>query len=126
MADMESKDSEVLTPEMMKYFWDAYTTVEQRKLHTVAPLQASDEQLKGLPPALILTGEKDVLCSEAEEYAKRLKLAGVKTVAARYLGTDHGLLALPQFEAEGDSALAQTVDMLRRTWNSPSKLEASD
>ena len=51
-----------LTREAMKWFWDNYLPdLETRKQPLASPLQASIEQLKGLPPALIITGEFDVL-----------------------------------------------------------------
>jgi acetyl esterase len=59
------QDSYFLTREAMKWFWDNYTSNQtNRKEPTVSPLQASIEQLKGLPPALIINGEFDVLRDE--------------------------------------------------------------
>lgn len=45
--------------------------------------------LKGLPPALIITDENDVLRDEDEEYARRLMQAGVDMTVVRYVGTFH-------------------------------------
>ena len=57
----------------MKWFWNNYTSDQtNRKEPTVSPLQASIDQLKGLPPALIINGENDVLCDEGEAYARKL------------------------------------------------------
>jgi len=79
-----------LSKEAMKWFWKAYLPDgNERKKHTASPLQASIEQLKGLPPALIITNECDVLRDEGEAYAHKLIQAGVKTTAIRLLGTVH-------------------------------------
>jgi acetyl esterase len=60
----------------------------------VSPLQASVEQLKGLPPALIINGENDVLRDEGEAYALKLLEAGVRVTAVRYHGTIHDFVML--------------------------------
>lgn len=84
-----------LTKNMMKWFWDNYTTdPEERKHRYASPLQATTEQLQGLPPALVQTAENDVLRDEGEAYARKLEAAGVKTTLVRYQGLihDYGLL----------------------------------
>ena len=84
-----------LTREGMKWFWDNYLSNDtNRKEPTVSPLQASVEQLKGLPPTLIIVGENDVLRDEGEAYAHKLMQAGVPTTATRYLGTIHDFVML--------------------------------
>lgn len=84
-----------LTREGMKWFWNNYTSKEtNRKESTVSPLQASKEQLSGLPPALIINGENDVLCDEGEAYALKLLEAGVRVTAVRYHGTIHDFVML--------------------------------
>lgn len=84
-----------LTREAMKWFWDNYITNDtNRKEPTVSPLQASLEQLKGLPAALVIVGENDVLRDEGEGYAHKLMQAGVPTTATRYLGTIHDFVML--------------------------------
>lgn len=84
-----------LSTEAMKWFWNAYLPDKnERKKHTVSPLQASIEQLKGLPPALVITNECDVLRDEGEAYAHKLIESGVKTTAIRLLGTIHDCVLL--------------------------------
>ena len=84
-----------LTRKNMKWFWDNYTSDKtNRKEPTVSPLQASVEQLKGLPPALIINGEFDVLRDEGEAYAHKLIEAGVPVTGVRYHGTIHDFVML--------------------------------
>ena len=74
----------------MKWFWDQYTTdPAQRAEITASPLRASLEDLAGLPPALVIVGEADVLRDEGEAYAAKLRQAGVPITAVRYQGIIH-------------------------------------
>ena len=79
----------------MKWFWEQYTTSEiDRAQITASPLRATAEQLQGLPDALIITGEADVLRDEGEAYAKKLLEAGVDTTAVRVLAIIHDFVML--------------------------------
>jgi acetyl esterase len=84
-----------LTKEAMKWFWNAYLPDEaKRKEPTATPLNASLDQLKGLPPALVITDENDVLRDEGEAYARKLSQAGVRTTSIRFNGTIHDFVLL--------------------------------
>jgi acetyl esterase/lipase len=84
-----------LTRQAMRWFWDAYAPdVSVRSKSTASPLRASVEELRGLRPALLISGENDVLRDEGEAYAHRLMGAGVMVIATRYLGTIHDFLLL--------------------------------
>lgn len=84
-----------LTKNMMKWFWDEYTSdAKQRQEIFASPLQATPEQMKGLPPALVQTAEMDVLRDEAEAYARKLDAAGVDVVNTRYNGMIHDFAAI--------------------------------
>ncbi|HEX8540782.1 MAG TPA: alpha/beta hydrolase [Pseudomonas sp.] len=91
----EFAEGHFLTKGMMQWFWDSYTTnaSERAQIHA-SPLQASTDQLRGLPPALIQTAGADVLRDEGEAYARKLDAAGVEVTAVRYNGMvhDYGLL----------------------------------
>lgn len=79
-----------LSTEAMKWFWDAYLPdVNARKQYMASPLQASINQLRDLPPALVITNECDVLRDEGEAYAHKLIEAEIDTTAVRLLGTIH-------------------------------------
>jgi acetyl esterase len=76
--------------EGMKWFWDQYTTdPAQRAEITASPLRASLEELSGLPQALVIVAEADVLRDEGEAYAAKLREAGVAVTAVRYQGIIH-------------------------------------
>ncbi|ONM47091.1 alpha/beta hydrolase [Nocardia donostiensis] len=88
-------DGYYLTRDGMKWFWDQYTTEPaQRAEPHAAPLRASIDQLRGLPPTLVITGEADVLRDEGEAYAAKLRAAGVEVTAVRVLGMVHDFLML--------------------------------
>jgi len=88
-------DGPWLTLPAMQWFWNAYVPNEaDRKNPLVTPLNATLEQLKGLPPALVITDENDVLRDEGEAYAHKLMSAGVDVTATRYLGTIHDFVML--------------------------------
>ena len=79
-----------LTTPMMKWFWDLYTTdPEARKQVHASLLNASVEQLKGLPPTLIQVAENDILRDEGENYGRHLAAAGVTVTTVRYNGMIH-------------------------------------
>jgi acetyl esterase len=106
-----------LTREGMKWFWNNYTSKEtNRKESTVSPLQASKEQLSGLPPALIINGENDVLCDEGEAYALKLLEAGVRVTAVRYHGTIHDFVMLNAITTDPAprGAIEQASHMLKQ------------
>ena len=105
-----------LTRAMMRWFWDNYTTsAEERRSIYASPLQATPDQLAGLPPALVQTAEFDVLRDEGEAYARKLQAAGVTVVATRYNGTihDYGLLNALSEVPSTRAALRQAADTLR-------------
>jgi acetyl esterase len=104
-----------LTGETMRWFWDSYVPAPERHEFTVSPLRASLEQLKGLPPALIVTCEYDVVRDEGEAYAHKLMAAGVAVRATRYLGVIHDLVLLNPIAGTppARAALAQVNDTLR-------------
>ena len=86
----EFAENYFLTKEGMKWFWDQYTTDDsERSEITASPLRATSEELADLPPALILTGEADVLRDEGEAYARKLRDVGVAVTQVRFQGMIH-------------------------------------
>ncbi|MEV6559605.1 alpha/beta hydrolase [Nocardia sp. NPDC051756] len=100
----------------MKWFWDQYTTsAEDRAQITASPLRATTEQLSGLPPALVITAENDVLRDEGEAFAAKLRTAGVPVIAARYGGIIHDFVMVNSMHDTNaaKAAVAQAVAVLR-------------
>jgi len=79
-----------LRRDAMQWFWDQYTTdPAQRAEITASPLRATQDELAGLPQALVIVGEADVLRDEGEAYAANLRTAGVPVTAVRFQGIIH-------------------------------------
>ena len=94
----------------MQWFWDQYTTSEQDRAQiTASPLRATTEQLTGLPPALVITGEADVLRDQGEAYAAKLRTAGVAVTALRVQGVIHDFMMLNALRPTHGAQLAITV-----------------
>ncbi|OKK22405.1 esterase [Streptomyces sp. CB00455] len=106
-----------LRRDAMKWFWDQYTTDEaERAQITASPLRASTEQLSGLPPALVITAEADVLRDEGEAYAAKLRAADVPVTALRVQGAIHDFVmlnALRETQA-AELAIGLATDTLRK------------
>jgi acetyl esterase/lipase len=105
-----------LARDFMKYGWDLYTPDEKTRNNPyVSPLRASNDELKGLPPALVITDENDPLRDEGEAYARRLKDAGVAVTATRYNGMIHDFVLLNAIhDVPGvQAAIKQANDAIR-------------
>jgi acetyl esterase len=104
MTDATAKDSESLrrfkdgpygSAAGLAWFWDSYLADEQSRSDIlVSPLQATPADLEGLPPALVIVDENDVLRDQGEAYADKLRDAGVPTTSVRFNGTIHDFMRL--------------------------------
>jgi acetyl esterase/lipase len=106
-----------LRRDAMQWFWDQYTTdPAERAQITASPLRAEPAQLTGLPPALVITAEADVLRDEGEAYANKLREAGVPVVATRYQGIIHDFVMLNALRGTNaaEAAITQAITTLRR------------
>jgi acetyl esterase/lipase len=104
-----------LRRDAMQWFWNQYTTDEaQRNEITASPLRASLEQLTGLPKALVITAEADVLRDEGEAYARKLRQAGVDVTATRYEGIIHDFVMLNALRSTNaaEDAITQAINHL--------------
>jgi acetyl esterase len=108
----------MLSRESMVWFWDHYAPDPEARLHPDAsPLRSAN--FAGLPPAVILTAEHDVLRDEGELYATRLVKAGVPVRHQRFAGQMHGFFtmvdALPGAAAGLDYVTAAIAERLSST-----------
>ncbi|WP_243361322.1 alpha/beta hydrolase [Fundidesulfovibrio terrae] len=91
---LDFEDGPNLTRRAMQWYWDQYAPdADSKAQDTASVLNASRDSLTGLPPALVITAEFDVLRDEGEAYARNMLKAGVPVTATRYLGTIHGFCA---------------------------------
>jgi len=103
----EFADGPWLTRKAMQWFWDAYAPDDaQRTEPTASPLRASLDQLAGLPPALLITDEADVLRDEGEAYGRKLRQAGVDVNALRVEGVFHDFMMLNALATTNATQLA--------------------
>jgi acetyl esterase len=115
----EFADGPYLRRKSMEWFWDAYLPdPAKRKEITASPNQATVEQLKGLPPTLLLVDEADVLRDEGEAYAAKLRRAGVPVTTVRYDGTIHDFMLLNSMSQTRATraAVAQAIAFLRQAF----------
>lgn len=114
-ADTESKrefaEGYVISTADMDYFWSQYLNSPEEAADPRAT--PSRGNLAGLPPALVLSVEYEVLRDEAEDYADQLSAAGVAVEKVRLPGLIHGVYnmsgAIPRWTEIHDT----TVDFLR-------------
>ena len=106
-----------LRRDAMQWFWDQYTTDERQRAEILAsPLRATTEQLSGLPKALVITGEADVLRDEGEAYGRKLRAAGIDITAVRYEGIIHDFVMLNALRDTNaaKNAIAQAITYLQQ------------
>ena len=105
-----------LTRDGMKWFWDQYADLGQRGEVNAGPLNANLDELRGLPPTLVITAEADVLRDGGEVYAAKLREAGVDVTAVRIAGTVHDFMLLDGLRetAANKVAMALSVEALRQ------------
>ncbi len=106
-----------LTKEAMKWFWNQYLPDEEkRKAKEASPLMATVDELKDLPPALVITGENDVLRDEGEEYARKLDEAGCPVIAVRFNGVIHDFMMLNALSSTPATRAAMSLSKAKLRW----------
>jgi acetyl esterase len=107
-----------LDEEMMDWFADQYFATEaDRHSPYGSPSKASD--VRGLPPAMVVTGECDPLRDQGEAYAETLRSAGVPVVLKRYEGMIHPFVALAGIVDDGRVAISESAAVVRQALNAP-------
>ncbi|MBA3248491.1 MAG: alpha/beta hydrolase [Pyrinomonadaceae bacterium] len=120
----ENANSKPLSAAMMPWFFKHYLENERDGDNPyVSPLRAGD--LSGLPPALVITAELDVLRDEGEAYAEKLRAAGVLTKAVRYDGMVHEFFGLVGGVDKAQEALTEAAEGLKAAFDSRARSATS-
>jgi acetyl esterase len=96
----------------MAFFWNAFAPAIDRSDPDLNPFRAAD--LTGLPPAVVITAELDVLRDEGERYAAALLAAGVPVVSVRHQGVNHNFVRKLAIFDSAHVAVAEIATVLRR------------
>ena len=107
----EHAEGYYLTAAGMRWYWDHYLGAADGGAPDASPLRAAF--VGGLPPALVLGAEHDILRDEGEAYAARLRDAGVAASARRYEGMVHGFFRWRAVTPTADAALQEAAVALR-------------
>lgn len=116
----EFADGPYLTAKAMAWFWDCYLPDHAKRAEiTASPLRATLDDLAGLPEALVIVDENDVLRDEGEAYARKLTRAGVRTTSVRFNGTLHDFMMLNPVRptAATTAAVELAVHVLRKAFD---------
>lgn len=95
-----------LDREDMLWFWEQYLATVGDWANPYASLLHA-EDLRGLPPAFVMTAGLDPLRDEGEAYGERLRAAGVPVKIRRVENKPHGFLSLPLGRKERDEVVAE-------------------
>jgi acetyl esterase len=113
------KDGPYGDAKTMEWFWSTYLPQDElRSRSTVSPLRATLDELRGLPPALVIVDENDVIRDQGEAYATKLREADVPTASVRFNGTMHDfmmLAVLRESETTG-AAMSLAASTFRRAF----------
>ena len=111
----ENANAPILTKAVMTWFVDLYMNSDADRLDFKAsPLVASDDLLKRMPPAIVITAQYDPLRDEGEAYGKRLVENGVSATVTRYNGAFHGFFNMHAILDDAQSAHAQASVLLKK------------
>ena len=103
-------DGHFITADLLEYFARHYLGTQDRGQQDASPLNAD---LRGVPPAFVLTAECDPLRDQGEAYARKLAEAGVPVTHKRYDGAIHPFFSLAGIIDGGKTAIADAAAALR-------------
>ncbi|WP_375304100.1 alpha/beta hydrolase [Bradyrhizobium sp. A11] len=102
----EPETSVLLTHSVIRWFRDHYLN-GAADIHDWRASPARAPSLAGLPPAYVLTAGADPLRDEGNEYAVRLKQAGVPVTTRHYPGQFHGFFTMGKLLREANVAVGE-------------------
>jgi acetyl esterase len=115
---IENAEGYGLTCQGASWFFEQYLAEESQAANPhAAPLLAPD--LGGLPPALVITAEYDVLCDEGAQYVERLRTAGVPARLSRYDGVNHRFAEMIGILDQAEQARGEMCVWLREVLSDP-------
>jgi acetyl esterase/lipase len=115
-ASMTFVDTPLFDGPAAARMWSSYLDANRSSISPyAAPARAED--LRGLPPAYLATGEFDPLRDEGIAYALRLLAAGVSVELHNFAGTFHTFDVFPT--AVSTRAANEQVEWLRRISHRP-------
>jgi acetyl esterase len=121
----ENTDPLLFNSTSVDWYWRHYLASPKDGADPLAsPLRAPD--LTGLPSATVITAEYDPLRDQAEQYAARLRAAGVPVESTRYPGMVHGFFAMSGVLDAAATALAQVAARLRAAFTSERSARTSE
>lgn len=110
----ELRDAYIIPRDRMDWYSAQYLN-DPSEMTDVRASPFLAEDLRGQPPTLMLTGGFDPLRDEGRRYADKLSAAGVPVTRLDYDGQIHAFVILTAVIPEGDRALSEIADYLRRT-----------
>jgi acetyl esterase len=102
----EPETSLLLTHSVIRWFRDHYLN-GAADVHDWRASPARAKTLVGLPPAYVLTAGADPLRDEGDEYAKRLKEAGVNVTYRTFPGQFHGFFTMGKLLQQANVAASE-------------------
>jgi acetyl esterase len=109
----ENAEGYFLTKADMAWFRGHYCADQDWSDPRMSPLLATDEVVRGVAPALVITAEYDPLRDEGEAYAAKLAAAGVDADVSRYDSVIHGFFSMGDLVPEGKAAIDEAAEALR-------------
>ncbi|GMP01656.1 alpha/beta hydrolase [Bradyrhizobium sp. TM239] len=102
----EPETSVLLTHSVIRWFRDHYLN-GAADIHDWRASPARAQNLAGLPPAYVLTAGADPLRDEGDEYAERLRQAGVSVTTKHYPGQFHGFFTMGKLLQQANVAVGE-------------------
>jgi len=107
----EPETSILLTHSVIGWFGDHYMGDADRNDWRASPARV--RSLSGLPPAYVLTAGADPLRDEGDEYAARLKDAGVAVTYKHFPGQFHGFFTMGKLLNQANVAVTEIAGWLK-------------